>query len=209
MLEGVTVFCHSSIKIVKDRVVYFDPFKIEEEYKDADVIFITHDHYDHFDLPSILKIKKEDTHIVVPKSLEVEALKTFDKDNVLVVEPQKEYDVYGVSFKTIWAYNIGKDFHPKKNGWVGYVVKLGGTSYYVMGDTDETIESKCVTCDVLFVPVGGKFTMDKDEARHLTNIIGPKIAVPIHYGTVVGTEDDAIYFINSIDNGIKGEILIK
>ena len=209
MLEGVTVFCHSSIKIVKDKIVYFDPYKIEEDYEDADVIFITHDHYDHYDINSILKIKKSDTFIVAPNSLENELLKNFDNEHILLVEPGKDYIVNGINFNTIWAYNIGKDFHPKENKWVGYVVTLVGFKYYVMGDTDETIESKCVTCDVLFVPVGGKFTMDKDEARHLTNIIGPKIAVPIHYGSVVGTDADAMYFIKTIDKSIEGVMLIK
>ena len=209
MLEGVTVFCHSSIKIVKDKTIYFDPYNIEEEYKDADIIFITHDHYDHYDINSILKIRKDDSYIVVPNSLEKEVLNHFDKEHILLVEPGKDYSIDDINFNTIWAYNIGKNFHPKDNKWVGYVVNLQGVKYYVMGDTDETIESKCVTCDVLFVPVGGKYTMDKDEARHLTNIIGPKIAIPIHYGTVVGTVDDANYFINSIDKSIEGVILIK
>ena len=209
MLDNVEVFCHSSIKINKERVVYFDPYNIDNDYKDADIIFITHDHFDHYDINSILKIKNDNTHIVCPYSLKDEVIKYFDEEHIHLVEPQKEYSVYGISFNTIWAYNIGSSYHPKENKWVGYVVNLSGVKYYVMGDTSETIESKCVKCDVLFVPIGGKFTMDREEAKHLTNIIGPKIAVPIHYGSIVGTKEDAEYFVNNIDASIQGIIMIK
>ena len=209
MIDDVYVFCHSSIKLDKSKKIYFDPYNISEEFKDADIIFVTHDHFDHYDISSINKIRKDDTYIVVPKTLEEEVLKNFDSNYVLVVEPSKEYNINDISFKTVRAYNIGKEFHPKEKDWVGYIVVVDGYSYYVMGDTDETTESKCVTCDVLFIPIGGKFTMDKDEARHLTNIIGPKIAVPIHYGSVIGTEEDAKFFVNNIDQSIKGVILIK
>ena len=209
MIDDVYVFCHSSIKLDKSKKIYFDPYNISEEFKDADIIFVTHDHFDHFDIDSINKIRKDDTYIVVPKTLKDEVLNSFDSNYVLVVEPSKEYSINDINFKTVRAYNIGKEFHPKENDWVGYVVTVDNVSYYVMGDTDETAESKCVSCDVLFIPVGGKFTMDKDEARHLTNIIGPKIAVPIHYGSVVGTVEDAKYFVNNIDKSIQGVILIK
>ena len=209
MLENVYVFCHSSIKLDKDKKIYFDPYNIDTEYKDADIIFVTHDHFDHYDIDSINKIRKDDTYIVVPHTLKEEVSKHFKEEYILVVDPGKEYNINDISFKTVRAYNIGKNFHPKENNWVGYIVNVDGYSYYVMGDTDETTESKCVTCDVLFIPIGGKYTMDKDEARHLTNIIGPKIAVPIHYGSVIGTTEDANYFVKNIDKSIEGRILIK
>ena len=209
MLDNVFINCQSSIRIVKDKVVYFDPFKIDKDYHDADFIFITHDHYDHFDIESILKIKKNDTYIVVPKTLDEEIHKTFDNEHILVVEPGCCYNLNNIKFETVRAYNLHKEFHPKENNWVGYNVEIDGYKYYVMGDTDEVVESKIIKCDVLFAPIGGKFTMDKDEARHLTNIIGPKIAVPIHYGSIVGTEEDANYYINNLDSNIKGVILIK
>ena len=148
MIDDVYVFCHSSIKLDKSKKIYFDPYNISEEFKDADIIFVTHDHFDHFDINSINKIRKDDTYIVVPKTLKEEVLKNFDSNYVLVVEPSKEYSVNDINFKTVRAYNIGKEFHPKENDWVGYVVTIDGYSYYVMGDTDETTESKCVSCDV-------------------------------------------------------------
>ena len=209
MLDNVIINAQSSIKLIKNKIVYIDPYLISEEYKDADIIFITHDHYDHYDLESINKIKNDDTYIVIPESLKEEISKHFELDHIRIVLPGEEYKVNSVTFRTVRAYNLNKKFHPKENNWVGYVINLDGVSYYAMGDTDETVESKSVTCDVLFVPVGGTYTMDKDEARHLTNIIGPKIAVPIHYGNVVGSIDDARYFINNIDKSIEGVILLN
>ena len=209
MLKNVFVNAQSSIKLSKEKVIYFDPYLISEESHDADIIFITHDHYDHYDKDSINKIKNDNTYIVIPKTLKEEVSSYFELDHIRIVEPGSEYSVNGVKFNTIRAYNINKKFHPKENDWVGYKVYLNDGSYYVMGDTDETTESKCVTCDVLFIPIGGTYTMDKEEARHLTNIIGPKIAVPIHYGNVVGSIDDAKYFINNIDKSIEGVIILE
>ncbi len=209
MLKNVFVNAQSSIKLLKEKVIYFDPYLINEESHDADIIFITHDHYDHYDKDSINKIKNDNTYIVIPKTLKEEVSSYFELDHIRIVEPGSEYSVNGVKFNTIRAYNINKKYHPKENDWVGYKVYLNDGSYYVMGDTDETTESKCVTCDVLFIPIGGTYTMDKEEARHLTNIIGPKIAVPIHYGNVVGSIDDAKYFINNIDKSIEGVIILE
>ena len=209
MLKNVFVNAQSSIKLLKEKVIYFDPYLISEESHDADIIFITHDHYDHYDRDSINKIKNDNTYIVIPKTLKEEVSSYFELDHIRIVEPGSEYSVNGVKFNTIRAYNINKKYHPKENDWVGYKIYLNDGSYYVMGDTDETTESKCVTCDVLFIPIGGTYTMDKEEARHLTNIIGPKIAVPIHYGNVVGSIDDAKYFINIIDKSIEGVIILE
>jgi len=209
MLKNVFVNAQSSIKLLKEKVIYFDPYLISEESHDADIIFITHDHYDHYDRDSINKIKNDNTYIVIPKTLKEEVSSYFELDHIRIVEPGSEYSVNGVKFNTIRAYNINKKYHPKENDWVGYKIYLNDGSYYVMGDTDETTESKCVTCDVLFIPIGGTYTMDKEEARHLTNIIGPKIAVPIHYGNVVGSIDDAKYFINNIDKSIEGVIILE
>ena len=207
MLDNVELFSQSSLKFSKDKIVYFDPFKINEEYHDADYIFITHDHFDHFDVDSLKNIKKDDTKIVIPASLEDKTLDLFSEDNIFVVEPLKDYVVGDVSFRTVPAYNINKNFHPKSNNWVGYVINLDNHSYYVMGDTDSTPEAKAVKCDVLFVPIGGTYTMDYKEAAELTNIIRPLVAVPIHYSTVVGTKEDANKFLDLIE--VDGMVIMK
>jgi L-ascorbate metabolism protein UlaG (beta-lactamase superfamily) len=207
MLENVTVFCQSAIKISKKKTIYFDPFNIEEEYHDADIIFVTHDHYDHFDVKSIEKVRNNNTYIVVPASLK-DSVDMFDKNHIQIVDPEKAYIVDGISFSTKRAYNVNKKFHPKENNWVGYLVSIDGHSYYAMGDTDDTPEARSVTCDVLFVPIGGIYTMNKEEALNCANTIKPKVCVPIHYGAVVGTERDALYFINNLDKDIEGKTLI-
>lgn len=210
MLENIEVLCHSSIRINKEKVIYIDPFKINKNYNDADIIFITHDHYDHYSEEDIDKVIKEDTTIVIPKDLLKKLLKKgINKNAIIVAEPNKEYETQGINFNTIPAYNINKKFHPKENNWLGYIITINNVKYYVAGDTDITDENRKVKCDVAFVPVGGTYTMDFKEAARLINEIKPKIAVPIHYGSIVGTEQDARNFINLLNSEIKGAILIK
>ena len=206
MLENIEVLCHSSIRINKEKVIYIDPFKINKNYNDADIIFITHDHYDHYSEEDIDKVIKEGTTIVISKDL---LKKGINKNAIIVAEPNKEYETQGINFNTIPAYNINKKFHPKENNWLGYIITINNVKYYVAGDTDITDENRKVKCDVAFVPVGGTYTMDFKEAAQLINEIKPKIAVPIHYGSIVGTEQDARNFINLLNSEIKGVILIK
>lgn len=210
MLENIEVLCHSSIRINKEKVIYIDLFKINKNYNDADIIFITHDHYDHYSEEDIDKVIKEDTTIVISKDLLKKLLKKgINKNAIIVAEPNKEYETQGINFNTIPAYNINKKFHPKENNWLGYIITINNVKYYVAGDTDITDENRKVKCDVAFVPVGGTYTMDFKEAARLINEIKPKIAVPIHYGSIVGTEQDARNFINLLNSEIKGVILIK
>ena len=210
MLKGIEVLCHSSIRMDKGEKIYFDPFKINKKYNDADLIFITHEHYDHYSEEDIDKVIKEDTIIVVPEGLLKDLLKKgIKKENIITVKPGDEKEAKCIKFETIPAYNINKAFHPKENGWVGYIIEIDGTSYYIAGDTDITKENKKVKCDVAFVPVGGTYTMDFKEAAELINEIKPKIAIPVHYGSIVGTKEDAINFSKLVNNEIKTEILIN
>ena len=210
MLENIEVLYHSSIRISKNKVIYIDPFKIDKNYNDADIVFITHDHFDHYSEEDIDKVINENTTIIIPKELLTKILrKGINKNEVITVESNKEYMVQGIKFETIPAYNTNKTFHPKENDWVGYIITLDGIRYYIAGDTDITEENRKVKCDVAFVPVGGTYTMDFKEAAQLINEIQPKIAVPIHYGSVVGTEQDATDFIKLLHPSIKGLILMK
>ena len=210
MLRNIEVLCHSSIRINKEKIIYIDPFKIDKNYNDADMIFITHDHYDHYSEEDIDKVKKDDTVIIIPKDLLTKTSKKgFKQNNIITVMPNEKYIVEGINFTTVPAYNINKKFHPKENKWIGYIIELQGNKYYIAGDTDVTEESKKVKCDVAFVPVGGTFTMNFKEAASLINDIKPKIAIPIHYGSIVGTEQNAVDFIKLLHPTIKGTILIK
>ena len=210
MLENIEVLCHSCIKFNKGEVIYFDPFKIEKNYNDADVIFITHDHYDHYSEEDIDKVVKKGTIIVAPEDLLTKLLKKgFERDNMVLVTPNQKYTVKGIEFQTIPAYNVNKQFHPKANEWVGYVLKIEGVTYYIAGDTDITEENKKVKCDVAFVPVGGTFTMDYRESAELINEIKPKIAVPTHYGSIVGEKSDGVGFSKLVSPEIEVEVLMK
>ena len=210
MLENIEVLYHSSIKINKGVIIYFDPFKIDKEYHDADIIFITHSHYDHYSEEDILKVRKENTCIVPPFDL-LDNLLTlgFTKESITTVKPNENYNVNGLTFKTIPAYNTNKSFHPKSNNWVGYLLTLNDTIYYIAGDTDITEENKQVKCDVAFVPIGGTYTMDYKEAAELINEIKPKIAVPTHYAAIVGAKEDGENFVKLLDSEIECKIYIK
>ena len=210
MLENIEVLYHSSIRISKNKVIYIDPFKIDKNYNDADIVFITHDHFDHYSEEDIDKVINENTIIIIPEELLTKLLrKGINKNAIITVEPNEKYMVQGIKFETIPAYNTNKTFHPKENDWVGYIITLDGIRYYIAGDTDITEENRKVKCDVAFVPVGGTYTMDFKEAAQLINEIQPKIAVPIHYGSVVGTKQDATDFIKLLHPSIKGIILMK
>lgn len=210
MLENIEVLCHSSIKINKDRVIYIDPFKIQEEYKDADIIFITHSHYDHFSDVDLNKIKKEDSKICITNDLEERTLNLgFSKENIIIVKPNMKYKIDDIEFETIPSYNISKQFHPKSNEWVGYIIKIDNIKYYIAGDSDITEENKNVKCDVAFIPVGGTYTMNSKEAAELVNIIKPQVAIPIHYGCIVGKKEDAEEFKTRLNKNINCKILLK
>ena len=201
----IEINCHSSIKISEGKIIYIDPFKIEKELHDADIILITHDHYDHYSPEDIEKVITEETIIVAPKT--VKALSKMPK--VVLVEPNQVYEVKGIKIETIDSYNINKQFHPKRNEWVGYIIEIDGTRYYIAGDTDITPENRQVKCDVALVPVGGTYTMTYEEAAELANIIKPKIAIPTHYGSIVGDLQDGVRFKELLNPEIECKILIK
>lgn len=210
MLENIEINCHSSIKIYGNKIIYIDPFRIKKDEHDADIIFITHSHYDHYSKEDINKIKKEETVIVIPKDMLTQILDDgFRKEKIQVVNPCEEYEVKGIKFSTILAYNIDKQFHPKEKNWIGYLINVEGVIYYIAVDTDITKENRRVRCDIAFVPVGGTYTMNFKEAAELINEIKPKVAIPIHYGEIVGTQSDALSFQKLLRNGIKSILKIK
>ena len=209
MLENITCLGHSSIKIINnDQIIYIDPYKINNYYADADIIFITHNHYDHYSKEDIIKIKQDSTKIIITKDLLQETLDLgFIESNIITVEPSKTYKIENLMFQTIPAYNVNKIFHPKENNWVGYIIEINKIKYYIAGDTDITEENQKVICDAAFLPIGGTYTMTKEEAATLANHIKPKVVVPIHYGIIVGTKQDAIEFKNLLNSSIKCEIM--
>lgn len=208
IINGIKINYHASIKIEKDnKIIYFDPFKIEENIIDADYIFITHSHYDHYSEEDIKKVMKKDTVFVITSDLESKIKKLgIDKEKIIVVIPDRKYSICDIEFSTVKSYNINKEYHKKEYNWVGYILNIKGIYYYIVGDSDVIDELKNIKCDCVFVPVGGTYTMDYKEAQEFVNKIKPLVAIPIHYGEV-GSLIDAKKFIESLDENIHGVIL--
>lgn len=201
----ISVNIQSSILIDEGIKIYFDPIKMNKRY-DADYIFITHSHYDHFSKEDILNIKNDNTVIIGPYDIYDLCLDMgFSKENVIKVKPLEEYDYGVIRFKTVYAYNLNKNFHLKESNWVGYVLEFEGKKYYIAGDTDVIMDNLSVlkNIDVAFIPIGGTYTMDALEAADFVNKIKPKLVVPIHYGMVVGDEKDLKQFILNVSSDIK------
>lgn len=199
-----SINCHSSIRCGGDVVLWFDPFRVADASHDGDVIFITHEHYDHFSPEDIRRVMKADAVIVLPESCRDAALTAgFDPDRLVTVQPGETYQVHGISFETVAAYNIGKKFHPQGSRWVGYVVTVDGRRVYVAGDTDDTPEARAVRCDAAFLPVGGTYTMTAVEAAALANAIHPQTAIPTHYGFIVGEKSNGGMFAAALDGSIQ------
>ena len=196
----IEVLCHSSIRIEEGKIIYIDPFKVDKDYNDADYVFCTHTHYDHFSPEDIEKVRKEDTKLIITKDIEDKAKEFFKEENVFVVEPENEYQVGNLKFLTTYAYNVNKAFHPKENNWVGYIIEVNDKKYYIAGDTDNIKEIQDIKCDIAFIPIGGTYTMDYQEAAQLANQIDAKQIIPTHYGSIVGDKTDAIKFKELVQN---------
>ena len=190
-MDGISWLGHASFKIAKKEapVVYLDPWKLPETPHDGDVILITHSHYDHLSVPDIQKAAKPGAVIIGP----ADCLKDLTGD-VRPVKPGQQVVLEGVTIEAVPAYNTGKPFHPKENGWVGYIVTIGGRRIYHAGDTDVIPEMSSFVVDVALLPVSGTYVMSAEEAATAAGILNPKVAVPMHYGTIIGTENDARQF---------------
>lgn len=204
------VLYHASIRFeYNGLVIYCDPFKIDKEYKDADLVFITHPHYDHYSIDDIKMISNEKTHYIAPLSSK-KYVKYLKSDNVVYVDPNKIYDMFGLSFNTIRAYNNHKPFHKKRFNWLGYVFNFDNETYYVMGDTDENEDVLKVKADYVFVPIGGTYTFNPEEAASYINKVEPKVVIPIHYGKTINNKKGIVNeFATKIKQDIKVEVQLK
>jgi L-ascorbate metabolism protein UlaG (beta-lactamase superfamily) len=204
-MEDFQVLYHSSIKIGNN--IYIDPFKIQNCNK-AKYIFITHSHYDHYSLEDIIKLYTQDTTIVATQDVVDDLNKNDIKCNWIVVEPNTRFKLEDLVVETFESYNINKQFHLKQKGWVGYKLTINNRSYIITGDSDLTEELQKQKCDVLFVPIGGTYTMDAQQAAQLTNIIKPSIVVPTHYNAIVGDKNDEQKFLKTLDRRISYKLFL-
>ena len=187
-MENIHWLGHASFKLTGEKIIYIDPYEISDTEK-ADIILITHTHHDHLSMDDIEKIRKLDTAVFAPEDARSK-LSDFKS-----VKPYQFFNVGKIKIETVPAYNLDKEFHPEEKNWVGYIIEINGQRIYHAGDTDLIPEmSELKDIDVALLPIGGKYTMDVTEALQAVNIIQPKIAIPMHYGKLVGTKMDAEKF---------------
>jgi L-ascorbate metabolism protein UlaG (beta-lactamase superfamily) len=200
-VEGINIewLGHASFRINEGKVIYIDPYEIDEGEK-ADIIFVTHAHYDHCSIADLKKIVNPETVIVAPPDCQSKFSGKVEVKDVVLAEPGKKYTVEGVEFETVPSYNKIKEFHPKINEWVGYIITIKGKRIYHPGDSDFIKEMDGLNVDVAFLPVSGTYVMDAEEAAEAAKAINAKVFIPMHYGKVVidgkilGTEADAERF---------------
>ncbi|MGQ9617529.1 MAG: MBL fold metallo-hydrolase [Candidatus Aminicenantia bacterium] len=199
ILNSIKWYGHAAVMVKTEKTIYFDPYELPTNAEKADIILITHEHYDHFSSDDIKKIQKENTIFV--STPDVIAKIKGEKREIF---PGKTIEISGIKITAVPAYNINKRFHPKERNWVGYVVEIEGVRIYHAGDTDFIPEMKRLgKIDIAFLPVGGTFTMDAKEAAEAANAISPSVAVPIHWGSIVGSEKDAEEFKKNCKVNVK------
>jgi len=195
---------HDGMRITAEgRVIYIDPYQIEGGVP-ADIVLVTHGHFDHCSPEDIERVLKNDTIVISPPGCEAPG-------NTEVMNAGETREVKGVKIETVPAYNVDKKFHPKADGHVGYIATLEGQRVYHAGDTDHIPEMADIECDIALLPVSGTYVMTAEEAVEAAKVLKPKLAVPMHYGSgVVGTVEDAKRFASLLEgSGIEVEIKEK
>jgi L-ascorbate metabolism protein UlaG (beta-lactamase superfamily) len=196
MVENIRWLGHDTFKIIGEKIIYTDPFKIKGRDA-ADIVLITHGHHDHCSPDDVKRIQGPDTVIVAT----ADCAKNIT-GKVKIVKPGDKITVQGVDIEAVPSYNTNKKFHPKANGWIGYIFTIKGQRIYLAGDTDYIPEMKNFNVDIALLPVSGTYVMTAEEAVKAALDIKPKIAIPMHYGSIVGSKDDADKFAR----GLKGKI---
>lgn len=204
--SNVRVLTHSAIRMESEygAVLYFDPFDLDEEFHDADAVIITHSHYDHLSPEDIEKVAKPDTLIIAPESCTAEIAQLGRP--AITLAAGEATAVKGNVVHAVPAYNVEPErlgFHPKENGWLGYLLVMDDLTYYIAGDTDQNPDNEALRCDVALIPIGGTYTMDPAQAAAFVNKLHPRIAIPTHYGTAVGTKEDIEAFEPLVDERIE------
>ena len=194
---------HDAFRIDSEKIIYFDPYPIEAG-PEADLILISHDHFDHCSPEDVAKIQGPETIIVTEKD-SAEKL----TGDVRILKPGEILNPDGVKILGVPSYNTDKDFHPKKNGWLGFLIEVDGIRIYHAGDTDFIPEMKGLEVDIALLPVSGTYVMTAEQAVKAALAIGPGLAIPMHYGAIVGSNQDALDFKNALEGKVDVLILKK
>ncbi|MBI3615002.1 MAG: MBL fold metallo-hydrolase [Candidatus Omnitrophica bacterium] len=207
--KGLSWLGHSSFRLVRGGVtIYFDPWKLTGQPHDADLILITHPHFDHLSPGDVAKVAKADTEIVTVPGAAMKLEQAAVPGRIHLVKPGDTLTLKGVKVEAVPAYNLTKVFHLRSNEWVGFIVEVDGTRIYHAGDTDFIPEMKMFQADVALLPVSGTYVMTAEEAARAAKAMTAKVVIPMHYGSIVGTAADAKQFEKLC--GVKVvEILVK
>jgi len=203
MAKKISWLGHDGFRIEGVKTVYIDPFKISGGPK-ADLILISHEHFDHCSPEDVAKIQQAGTIIITEK----DSAKKL-KGDVRVLKPGESVTLDAVKVEAVPSYNTDKDFHPKKNGWLGFIVEMEGVRIYHAGDADFIPEMKDLKVDIALLPVSGTYVMTSGQAVKAALAIKPKLAIPMHYGAIVGEEADAVQFKKALEGKVEVLILPK
>jgi L-ascorbate metabolism protein UlaG (beta-lactamase superfamily) len=190
----ITWLGHASVMIESAIILYIDPWKVGNSLPKADIILVTHDHSDHYSEKDIISLSDSGTRVIAPMKTSVITDIVSAGQSVMMKE---------ITIQAVPAYNINKAFHPKDKAWVGYVIDIKGKRIYHPGDTDRIPEMKIIDVDLAFLPVGGKYTMDSQEASDAAHDMKTRYVVPIHYGDIVGSEKDAKRFSSLCSRNVR------
>jgi L-ascorbate metabolism protein UlaG (beta-lactamase superfamily) len=201
---------HAGFKIIyENKKIYIDPYKLSKEHEnvsDADIVLITHNHFDHLSIEDLKNIVNGTTVIVSAQEC-LSQLKSLNVKESIGIDPRNSVKVNDLKIETVHAYNVDKEFHPKNDKKIGFIVEFGNDRLYHIGDSDIIPEMKNTNSTIALVPVSGTYVMTAEEASKAINeLINPKIAIPMHYGTIVGNKEDAIRF-SELVTVCKTEIL--
>lgn len=209
MLTNLHWLGHASFRLDSSKIIYFDPWKLSPNSKKADIIFVSHEHFDHFSKDDIALIAYDATVIVTDKSVSKQIEGKVSAKKIIALLPGDSIDIEDVKVKAAASYNTNKEFHTKQSQKLGFIVTIDGVAIYHSGDTDNIPEMKDYTCDIALLPVSGTYVMTADEAANAALSIKPKVAVPMHYGDIVGSEKDAERFQELLKGKIEVKILNK
>ena len=194
---------HDAFRVEACKTIYFDPYQISDG-SPADLIFISHDHFDHCSPDDVMRIQGPNTIIITEKDSASKLT-----GDIRVMKPGEQLELAGVKVTAVPSYNTDKNFHPKTRGWLGFIVEIEGVKLYHAGDTDFIPEMKDFNVDIALLPVSGTYVMHSAQAAKAAIAINPKLAIPMHYGAIVGNEQDAIHFQTSLEGKVEVLLLKK
>ena len=202
LFKNISWLGHDSFRIDAAATVYIDPYNLPDGNPPADIVLVTHAHFDHCSPEDIARIQQDGTVIFTEKD-SAEKL----SGDVRVMKPGDTATVAGMRFTAVPAYNVDKQFHPRSNGWLGFIIEIEGSRIYHAGDTDFIPEMKGLAADIALLPVSGTYVMTAREAVEAALAISPEIAVPMHFGAIVGSRQDAESFKQALEGRVDVRIL--